>query len=305
MPGIESPSARPSYQPDRRQHRRDPTPADGLRSRLPPGLHAAGASRRGRAAERHAGRSRPAVYRRPAARRRAFGCASRPRAIVSRSTRFFSPQRSRPRRISGARCRLRRRRSELCLAVRVPACRVVGLERSAILSGSPATMSILNGLERASFGHDRRSVATAAAALAGHRSTMSWRTRPFMSVRRARRRRAQPSARGDGRGRGRSWRLGAVLAGDGARQRARSRLFIAPTGSMRSSANSPAAPARSSSFRCGRAGGSRRAAFWCAHANRLRHRRGCCHGSGSAPSPTAGFTEAAEGVLRDGKGLDL
>ena len=142
------PGARPSHQPRRRQHRRDPAPPDGGRARSRPRPRAA----RGRPArtpgERIAGRGTAGLHRGPRCSAAGSGCASRPTAIASRSTRCFSPPRCRPSRISwcsmsaaapARRCCAWRRGCRIC--------RVVGLEMQRELVRLAGDNAILNGME--------------------------------------------------------------------------------------------------------------------------------------------------------------
>ena len=192
----------------------------------------------------------------------------------------------------------------LCLAARVPHSRVVGLEMQRDLVRLAGDNVILNGLEARASVMIGDLAASAAAALAGGvRPRHGQPAIPPSEVTRS------PTA-GAGKsaatieGRGRSRRLGALLARDGPLQGHASRLFTAPTGSTRCSAKSPGGPARSWCFRCGRARAGRRAASSFACASRSPLRRGSPLAS-YLHEPDGRLTAGAEGVLREGRGLDL
>ena len=228
---------------------------------------------------------------------------SRATAPAPRSIRSSSPPRCRPSRRqlvldigcgSGA--------ATLCLAARVPQCRVVGLELQPDLARLAGDNVALNGMAARVTMHCRRPAAAAARAGPGSFDHVMANP-PFLE-----RGRAQPVAQpGEGRrrdrGRGGSRRLGPLRGENGAAQG--EHHLRAPRRPHRRAARPAwrAGPAGSSCSRCGRGG------------TRCRPRSGArSQAGGGAGASAAGlvlheadgrFTAAAEAVLRHGEALPL
>ena len=83
----------------------------------------------------------------------------------------------------------------LCLAARVPQCRVFGLELQRDLARLAADNAALNGMAECSRGRRRRPAARRRRASAPARSTTSWPTRPISRADAARRRPTRPRRR--------------------------------------------------------------------------------------------------------------
>ena len=145
--GHRQPRPRPPHQPRRGQHRRDPAPSDGRATRLSSGSLGPGGGRREPCNEPSARRTSPLLPR-TACSAAAFA-SSNPRPVTaSRSIRCSSPPRCRRNRISSYSMSGVGRGRRCCVSLRECRIRASSASKcSAILCASPATTSILNGLE--------------------------------------------------------------------------------------------------------------------------------------------------------------